>query len=158
MGSVSGSGSGSGNTSIENLKSKNTSPNIIKYPSLERLEKDNGKVAIDSDGNVIMMGDYALVDSKDSGGTATTKQLFRREVIGNIDMWIKEDLSILYKLIQDKRNNCVANPEIKLDSENLYDFDMDKLKCLPINSSIIISALNKNSIVFRNLISNSSSS
>ncbi|NDB85830.1 MAG: hypothetical protein EB127_24480, partial [Alphaproteobacteria bacterium] len=33
-------------------------PNIIKYPNLARLEQDNGKVAVDSDGNVIMTGDY----------------------------------------------------------------------------------------------------
>ena len=107
------------------LKIKNTSPNMIKYPTLERLEKDNGKVAIDSDGNVIMIGDYALVDVENS------KQLFKREVIGNIDMWIKEDISILYKLIQDKRNNCIDNPELKLEDESLYDFDVDKLKCVP---------------------------
>ena len=107
------------------LKTKNTSPNIIKYPSLERLEKDNGKVAIDSDGNVIMSGDYALVDVNN------TKQLFKREVIGNIDMWIKEDMSILIKLINDKRNKCVDNPELKLEDANMYDFDMDRLKCIP---------------------------
>ena len=117
----------------QELKIKNTLPNIIKYPTLERLEKDNGKVAIDSDGNVIMIGDYALVDVEN------TKQLFKREVIGNIDMWIKEDISILYKLIQDKRNNCIDNPELKLENESLYDFDVDKLKCVPkdaIESSI----------------------
>jgi hypothetical protein len=112
-------------TSINQLKTKNTSPNIIKYPSLERLEKDNGKVAIDSDGNVIMSGDYALVDVNN------TKELYKREVIGNIDMWIKEDMSILYKLIQDKRNNCIENPELKLEEANMYDFDMDRLKCIP---------------------------
>jgi hypothetical protein len=129
--------------SIQDLKTRNTSPNIIKYPSLERLEKDNGKVAIDSDGSVIMTGDYALVDSKggDDGndgnaGGNTTKQLFRREVIGSIDMWIKEDISILYKLIQDKRNSCMQNPDIKLDKDkdHLYDFDMDRLKCIPKDS------------------------
>jgi hypothetical protein len=46
-------------------------------------------------------------------------------------MWIKEDISILYKLIQDKRNNCIDNPELKLENESLYDFDVDKLKCVP---------------------------
>ena len=107
------------------LMVKNSSPNIIKYPSLERLDKDNGKVAIDSDGNVIMNGDYALVN------VGNDKQLFKREVIGNIDMWIKEDIAMLYKLINDKRNKCVENPELSIEKDNLYDFDMDRLKCIP---------------------------
>jgi hypothetical protein len=105
--------------------SKSSDPNIIKYPNLARLEQDNGKVAVDSDGNVIMTGDYALVDVEGS------KQLYKREIIANVDMWIKEDLSILYKLIQDKKNKCIANPEIKLDQANACLFDMEAIKCEP---------------------------
>ena len=100
-------------------------PNIIKYPSLGRLEQDNGKVAVDSDGNVIMVGDYALVDVEGS------KQLYKRELISNLDMWIKEDLAVLYKLIQDKKNKCIANPEMKLDAANACIFDMEAIKCEP---------------------------
>jgi hypothetical protein len=105
--------------------SKLTGPNIIKYPNLERLEKDNGKVATDSDGNVIMVGDYALVDVNGS------KQLFKREIIGNIDMWIKENLEVLYKLIMDKKNKCLSNPEMKLEDAHKCLFDSDKIKCEP---------------------------
>ena len=121
---------------------KATTPNIIKYPTMERLDKDNGKVAIDSDGTVIMPGDYALVDVNN------TKQLFKREVIGNIDMWVKEDIAILYKLIQDKRNNCIKNPELNIEKENLYDFDMDRLKCTPkdVMESSIDSLLEKHKV------------
>ena len=109
---------------LSNQKIKTTTPTIIKYPTLERLELDNGKVAIDSDGNIIMIGDYALVDVNN------TKALYKREVIGTMDMWIKEDISKLYKLIQDKKNNCISNPELNLEDESFYDFDMDKLKCV----------------------------
>lgn len=102
-----------------------TGPNIIKYPSLARLEQDNGKVAVDSDGNVIMMGDYALVDHDG------TKILYKRELISNVDMWIKEDLAVLYKLIQDKKSKCTANPEMNLETANACLFDMDSIKCEP---------------------------
>jgi len=102
---------------------KLTGPNVIKYPSLARLKKDDGKVAVDSDGNIIMIGDFALVDVENS------KQLFKREVIGNVDMWIKEDMALLYKLIQDKKNKCLANPEIKLEDANKCTFDLEQIKC-----------------------------
>ena len=123
-----GVGSGSGSTSRSgSCEGKLIGPNIIRYPSLGRLEQDNGKVATDSDGNVIMMGDYALVDVNNS------KQLFKREVIGNIDMWIKEDLAMLYKLIQDKKNKCISNPELKLEDANKCLFDPEQFKCEPID-------------------------
>ena len=115
----------SGNSSDSTTQaSALASSNIIKYPNLERLEKDNGKVAIDSEGNVIMLGDYALVD------VDGTKQLFKRELIANSDMWIKEDLAILYRLIQEKKNKCIANPELKLEDANMCLFDIDKIKCI----------------------------
>ncbi len=100
-------------------------PNIIKYPNLARLEQDNGKVAVDSDGNVIMVGDYALVEHEG------TKILYKRELISNVDMWIKEDLAVLYKLIQDKKSKCTANPEMKLEAANACLFDMEAIKCEP---------------------------
>jgi hypothetical protein len=106
-------------------ENKAKSPNVIKYPSLARLEQDNGKVATDSDGNIIMQGDYALVDVENS------KQLYKREIIGNIDMWIKESMETLYKIIQDKKNQCLSNPEIKLEDANKCIFDPDLLKCEP---------------------------
>jgi hypothetical protein len=102
-----------------------TGPNIIKYPNLARLEQDNGKVAVDSDGNVIMAGDYALVEHEGA------KILYKRELISNVDMWIKEDLAVLYKLIQDKKSKCTANPEIKLEAANTCVFDMEAIKCEP---------------------------
>jgi len=104
-------------------KTTSTTPNIIKYPNLARLEQDNGKVAVDSEGNVIMAGDYALVDVEGS------KQLYKREIIANVDMWIKEDIALLYKLIQDKKNKCTANPEMKLEDANKCAFDMENIKC-----------------------------
>jgi hypothetical protein len=100
-------------------------PNIIKYPNLARLEQDNGKVAVDSEGNVIMTGDYALVDVDGS------KQLYKRDIIANIDMWIKDELATLYKLIQEKKNQCIANPELKLENANMCTFDMENIQCQP---------------------------
>jgi hypothetical protein len=123
-----GSTNSSGNNSygfISSCEGNITGPSVIKYPSLARLEKDNGKVAVDSDGNVIMMGDYALVDVNNS------KQLFKREIIGNIDMWIKEDIGVLYKIIQDKKSKCLVNPDMKLDNANKCAFDLDNLNCEP---------------------------
>ena len=118
---------GSPRSENSSCNSKITGPNVIKYPSLARLEKDNGKVVTDSDGSVIMIGDYALVDVENS------KQLFKRELIGNSDMWIKEDMGVLYKLVQDKikdkKNKCLANPEIKLEDANKCIFDLEQIKC-----------------------------
>lgn len=130
-------------------------PNIIKYPSLARLEQDNGKVAVDSDGNVIMVGDYALVEHEG------TKILYKRELISNVDMWIKEDLAVLYKLIQDKKNKCISNPDMKLESANACIFDVDAIKCEPnielnamkqsLNMERIISDLQKQIEYIRHL-------
>lgn len=101
-----------------------TGPNIIKYPTLERLEQDNGKVAVDSDGNVIMQGDYAIVIHPNGN-----KELFKREVISNVDLWVKEDLNVLMRIINEKKNSCM-NPEMKLDDkDSKCIFDMEMLKC-----------------------------
>ena len=118
MGTTAGS-----NAANAECEKKTTGPNVIKYPSLARLERDNGKVAVDSDGNVIMSGDYALVDVEN------TKQLYKREIVGNVDMWIRDDISALYKLINDKKNKCISNPEIKLDKADMCIFDPEELKC-----------------------------
>ena len=112
-------------TTANCVSKNNITPNIIKYPSLTRLEEDNGKVAVDSDGNIIMTGDYALVEHEGN------KILYKRELISNVDMWIKEDLAVLYKLIQEKKNSCIANPEIKLESANACLFDVEAIKCEP---------------------------
>jgi hypothetical protein len=119
-------GIGTGTTPTSGCANKTSiGPNIIKYPSLVRLEQDNGKVAIDSDGNVIMVGDYALVENEGA------KILYKRELISNVDMWIKEDLAVLYKLINDKKNKCIENPEMKLEDANSCVFDMESIKCEP---------------------------
>ena len=118
-------------TNSKFCNNKIISPNVIRYPSIERLEQDNGKVATDSDGNIIVRGDYALVNVNHINGSKI-KQLFKREVIGNIEMWIKEDIGILYKLIQDKKNKCLANPEIDLEAEEdagKCTFNIDNIKC-----------------------------
>ena len=120
-----GAGAGAGAGASACLSKGSAEPNIIKYPNLARLEQDNGKVAVDSDGNVIMVGDYALVDHEG------VKLLYKREMISNVDMWIKEDLAVLYKLIQDKKNKCIANPEIKLEAANTCVFDLESIKCEP---------------------------
>ena len=103
---------------------KKTQPSIIQYPNKERLEKDNYKEVIDSDGNVILVGDYALVKEDN------TRKLYKRSLVGNSEMWTSEDLATLYKLIQDKRNNCIETPELNLQDESLYDLDLDSLKCI----------------------------
>lgn len=115
--------------SSENCKTRTSGPNIIKYPSLQRLEQDNGKVAMDADGSVIIPGDYALVDVPNPNGSGTSKQLYKREIIANNDMWIKDNLEMLYKIIHDKKEQCKnENMELKKDSE-ICTFNTDDLKC-----------------------------
>jgi hypothetical protein len=44
-------------------------------------------------------------------------------------MWIKEDMAMLYKLLQDKKAKCDDNPEMKLEDANKCLFDMENIKC-----------------------------
>ena len=117
---------GLGGSGICNSKDSGagSGPNIIKYPNIGRLEADNGKVAVDSEGVVIMPGDYALVDVEGIG-----KQLYKRDIVANVDMWIKDDLAALYKIIQDKKNKCINNPEMKLEDAGKCTFNLENIRC-----------------------------
>lgn len=75
-------------------------PKIVKYPSIERLKEDNGKVAITPSGDVILDGDFAFVKEGD------TRQLFKREALAEGDYWIGQPISVLESLLFKKRDSC----------------------------------------------------
>ena len=105
-------------------------PKIIRYPSVERLKQDNGRVITNSKGEVILSGDYAIVD--ESG----QKYIFKREQLMNGDYWIGQPLSVLEEiLLKKKRDTCendMDNPakkammdKMKLPGEQLKDTESD---------------------------------
>ena len=108
-------------------------PNIIKYPNLARLEQDNGKVAMDADGTVILPGDYAIVEIIPPSGKGRTRELYKREIIADNDMWIKENIEILHKLIADKRAQCTNTTMDISDTNKICTFNTDNIKCEPID-------------------------
>ena len=111
---------------------KNNNPNIIQYPSIDRLEQDNYKVATDSLGNQIKIGDYGIVIDKEA---IKKYHLFKREMIGNSEMWIREELRILQSLIEQKRQQCnFTNTDIKSGdksktSDDICLYKVEELKC-----------------------------
>lgn len=110
-------------------ESFNKGPNIIKYPNIPRLEQDNGKVAMDSDGTVIIPGDYALVDVQNPTGKGLTKQLYKRDIVSDQEMWIKENIEALHKIIHDKKEQC-KNKDMDISSkENICTFNTESLQC-----------------------------
>lgn len=126
-------------------------PKIMKYPSLERLEADNGHVITNARGEVIQSGDYALIIN---GGidTSTGKQqhlIYKREQLATGDYWISQPINALEELIKKKKDTCETNSGLNKSSINsninkeatkedllqLPDerclFDISKVECMP---------------------------
>lgn len=101
-------------------------PKIVKYPNIGRLEEDNQKVIVDSDGEIIMPGDYGLI--KNENGI----DLFKRESLSEGDMWIREDIATLHRLINESKNLCESNKPFNLEDDNICLFDEDDIECNPI--------------------------
>ena len=77
-------------------------PRILRYPSLARMKEDNAKVATTPAGDLVLEGDYAMVDE---GGK---KLIFRRETLNDGDFWIGQPISVLEQLLYKKRATCAA--------------------------------------------------
>lgn len=115
-------------------------PKIIRYMSMDRLKEDNGKVATNTRGEVIMTGDYAVVDDKNESG-AGEKKVFKREQLTDGDYWIAQPIEVLESLLlKKKRESCEtdnddmsANKEemrakMRLPGEQLIDTESDPAK------------------------------
>lgn len=77
-------------------------PRILRYPSLARLKEDNAKVATTPAGDLVLEGDYAMVEE------AGKKLIFRRETLNDGDFWIGQPISVLEQLLFKKRATCAA--------------------------------------------------
>lgn len=140
-------------------------PKIIRYVTMDRLKEDNGKVVTNTRGEVIMTGDYAVVDDKNEAGVGE-KKVFKREQLVDGDYWIAQPIEVLESLLlKKKRESCETDMDdankdemrakMKLPGEQLVDtandpsnqkelsedeiatctFNPDKLVCLPAELS-----------------------
>jgi hypothetical protein len=140
-------------------------PKIIRYVTMDRLKEDNGKVVTNTRGEVIMTGDYAVVDDKTESG-AGEKKVFKREQLVDGDYWIAQPIEVLESLLlkkkrescetdMDNANKAEMHAKMKLPGEQLVDtasdpankkelteeeiatctFNPDKIVCLPAELS-----------------------
>ena len=116
-------------------------PKIIKYPTVERLKQDNGKVITNTRGEVIIAGDFAVVD-EESG----QKLVFKREQLVEGDYWISQPISVLESLLlKKKRADCESGQDetkrddlrakMRLPGEQLTDTDTDPAKKKPLTDA-----------------------
>lgn len=82
-------------------------PRILRYPSLVRMKEDNAKTATTPAGDLVLEGDYAVVDEASTNGVIN-KLIFRRETLNDGDFWIGQPISVLEQLIYKKRATCAA--------------------------------------------------
>lgn len=100
-------------------------PKIIKYPSIKRLEEDNQKVISDTDGEMVMPGDYAIIKED------TNIDLYKRLGLQDGDIWVKEDISTLQRLIYESKNACDSKLS-EFDTGDLCLFDENNFECSPV--------------------------
>lgn len=103
----------------------NRKPKIVRYPSADRLLEDNGKVSSTPSGDMIMEGDYALVEvdkEQENGAVIKEKQLYRRSTLYNGDYWVIEPLEALEKLLKNKSGEC--------DGSDSSDVDLEKKRAM----------------------------
>ena len=113
--------------SIRKCNNKQLSkPKIIKYPNVERLTQDNNKVITDSDGSIIMPGDYALIKDKEL-------QLYIRESLTNGDIWVREDIDTLQRLIKESKEICHNGEEFANIEDRECLFDENNFVCNPLD-------------------------
>ena len=77
-------------------------PRILRYPSLARMKEDNARVATTPAGDLVLEGDYAMVEE------AGKKLIFRRETLNDGDFWIGQPINVLEQLLFKKRATCAA--------------------------------------------------
>ena len=102
-------------------------PKIIKYPSVERMMEDNQKVIIDSDWETVSPGDYALIKGD------TMIELYKRTQLVDGDIWVKEDIETLHKLIFESKQRCEEEKETMELDEDACLFNEEKFVCQPVD-------------------------
>ena len=103
-------------------------PNIIKYPTIERLMEDNGRSATDSDGSLILQGDLAVIKQGKTGGNDV--KVYKRDNINGVEMWLETNLGVLQKVLMDKKNKCQGQYGIKPNSSSSTSDENDKVTCV----------------------------
>tara|TARA_B100000575_G_scaffold143994_2_gene114979 strand:+ start:1548 stop:8054 length:6507 start_codon:yes stop_codon:yes gene_type:complete len=106
---------------------KSNKPNILKYPNEDRLLEDNLKIIADTDGEMVKSGDYAI--TKDNNNLL----LYKRVSLNEGDVWIKEDISTLNKLISDSKEHCDTVDNLNLDNNDVCLFDTNNFICNPLD-------------------------
>jgi hypothetical protein len=102
-------------------------PKIIKYPNVERMMEDNQKVIIDSDGETVSPGDYALIKGD------SMIELYKRTQLVDGDIWVKEDIETLHRLIFESKQRCEEEKETMDLDEDVCLFNEEKFVCQPID-------------------------
>ena len=135
-------------------------PNVIKYPTLDRLMEDNGRSATDSDGALILPGDLAVIKQGKTGGNDV--KVYKRDNINGVEMWLETNIGVLQKVLMDKKNKCQGQYGIKPnsgagsgeeeddDNKVICVYDLDMIKC---NAQEDIYKVNKVSEVSRSILS-----
>ena len=117
-------------------------PKILTYPSLERLQQDNGRTVTNDKGEIIGSGDYAFLNVEGE------KTIFKREELSEGDYWIQQPLETLRDLLMKKQRSCEDKDEDsdakmlltgeKGDGDNTTSeeldscrFDIEELQCAP---------------------------
>lgn len=120
--------SNGGNDMICKTKSKYR---VVEYKSLPDLQNDNGKIIQDSNGDIIMVGDFAVTDIHGK------KELFKRSIVNDTEIWVKQSQNILYQLMEQEKAACDEENkyDIKNDNSNCL-YDIDNLTCRPVEDII----------------------
>ena len=116
-------------------------PKILTYPSLERLQQDNGRTMTNDKGEIIGSGDYAFLNIDNE------KMIFKREELAEGDYWIQQPLETLRELLMKKKQSCEVGDEkdegkMLLTGEGKKEdvsdeeldscrFDIEELQCAP---------------------------
>ena len=112
-------------------------PRVVRYATEDLLKADNGKEITDSEGNIILDGDYAIVKSSVAGVGVSVYVRKELKSLGddgkekNVNMWIKQDKSVLLKLLDNEKRR-ICNPTIeKLELKSKCDYVPENADCVP---------------------------
>lgn len=124
--------------SSEKICSQARKPNILLYDSVEKVNEDNGRIILNSSGQLVKTGDYAYVELE--GGE---KHLYQRNNLTDGDYWIEQSLDDLVKLQSYATEECKVDKEDKeamvLDEKRgMCSFDMNKLTCSIIDNNVSV--------------------
>ena len=112
-------------------------PRVVRYATEDLLKADNGKEITDSEGNIILDGDYAIVKSIVAGAGVSVYVRKELKTIGddgkdkNVNMWIKQDKSVLLKLLDNEKRR-ICNPTIEtLELKSKCGYVPENAECVP---------------------------